>query len=191
MCESLVCRAWMAALVLLFTAGAAASQVAPLPFQNTIAWGGPIQPPDVGRDDHAQPVAAPGVGAEAPAEISADTPSQTPSDTPADGSASGTSNSPADNTANNTTPANPDNTVRQLGTPFPLQLQPQGLKIGPFYLTSISDSFFYAVNNSQGEPTQSFAGNSLAANLVSTKPLSNGTLVVQARGQFSLSELQP
>jgi len=191
MCESLVCRAWMAALVLLFTAGAAASQVAPLPFQNTIAWGGPIQPPDVGRDDHAQPVAAPGVGAEAPAEISADTPSQTPSDTAADGSASSTSNSPADNTANNTTPANPDNTVRQLGTPFPLQLQPEGLKIGPFYVPSISDSFFYAVNTAPGQPTSTLAGNSVMANLVFSKQFSQSTLSIQAREQFSLTQLRP
>src|SRR5271165_3459553 len=126
MCQSLVRRAWMVALVLLFTAGVAASQVAPLPFQNNIAWGGPIQPPDIGRGDHPQPVAAPGVGVETPAEISADVPSQTPSDTPADGSASSTSNSPPDNnTVNNIATANPDNTIRQLGTPFPLQLQPQ------------------------------------------------------------------
>src|SRR5208283_1056476 len=113
-------------------------------------------------------------------EISADSSSNTPADSPA-GSAA------ADNTAS----ANPDNTVRQLGTPFPLQLQPQGLKIGPFYLTNVSDSFFYAINASPGNPTSSLAGNTATANLVFTKPVSRGTLAIQAKEQFSLSQLQP
>ena len=61
----------------------------------------------------------------------------------------------ADNAANSSAKSanlttSDDNGIRQLGTPFPLQLQPQGLKIGPFYLTSISDSAFYAVESSPG-----------------------------------------
>ena len=139
--KSLVWRAWMVVLVLLFTAGVAASQMAPLPFQNTIAWGGPIQP-DVGIGDNPQPVISPGAGVGTPAEISADTPSQTPGDTSAASPAGSPTNSAVDNTAS----GNQDNTIRRLGTPFPLQLQPQGLKIGPFYVPSISDSFFFAVN---------------------------------------------
>jgi len=177
----------MVALVLLFTGGVAASQMAPLPFQNSIAWGGPIQPEVGGADNRSQPVISPGVGVETPADISADTPGDTPADSPAGRAADSPTNSPA----NNTVSANPDNTVRQLGTPFPLQLQPEGLKIGPFYLTNISDSFFYAVNNSQGQPTQTFAGNSATANLVYSRPLSRGILAIQAREQFSLSQSQP
>lgn len=183
MCKSLVRRTWMVGLVLLFTAGVAVGQMAPLPFQNTIAWGGPIQPPDVGSaDNRPQPGISPGASTETPA----DNPSQTPGGTPADSSAGSTANGPANNTAS----ANPDNTVRQLGTPFPLQLQPEGLKIGPFYVPSISDSFFYAVNSSPGQPTQTFAGNSVTANLVYSKPLSRGVLAIQAREQFSLSQGQ-
>jgi len=174
----------MVALVLLFTAGVAASQIAPLPFQNTIAWGGPIQPPDVGSgDNHAQPAISPGGGVETPA----DTPGQSPGDTPADSPPGSSANSPVDNT----TSATQDNTVRQLGTPFPLQLQPQGLKIGPFYVPSISDSFFYAVNTAPGQPTSTLTGNSLMANLVYSKQFTQSTLTFQGREQFSVSQGQP
>src|SRR5208283_3504529 len=97
--KSLVRRVGMVALVLLFTAGVAASQMAPLPFQNTIAWGAPIQPPDVGSgDNHTQPVSSSGASGGASAELSADTPGQTPGDSPASSSTGDTANSPADNT---------------------------------------------------------------------------------------------
>ena len=184
MCESLVRRVWMVALVLLFTAGVAASQVALPPFQNSIAWGGPIQPPDVGSaDNHPQPGISPDLNGETPT----DTPGQTPGNTGADSPAGSTANGSADNTGS----SNPDNIVRQLGTPFPLQLQPQGLKIGPLYVPSISDSFFYAVNTAPGQPTNTLAGNSIMANLVYSKPISQGTLAIQAREQFSVTQLQP
>ena len=187
MCKSLAWRAWMVGLILLFGAGIASGQMAPLPFQNTIAWGGPIQPPDVSKD-HPQPIIAPDVAAETPDETSAGTPGQTSGDTVGDNPKSSNANSPDSITASATL----DNTVRQLGTPFPLDLQPQGLKIGPFYLVNVSDSFFYAVSNTPGQPTQTFAGNSLGANLVSSKQFSDGgILAVQARGQFSLSGGQP
>src|SRR5271165_1983042 len=189
MCKSLVRRAWMVVLVLLSTAGMAASQVAALPFQNNaIAWGGPVQPPDVGSgDNRTQPVTSSGANGGAPAETSADTPGQTSGDTPTGSAASDTTNSPV----NNAVSANPDNTIRQLGTPFPLQLQPEGLKIGPFYVPSVSDSFFYAVNTSPGQPTQTYYGNSIQANLVYSRPLSKSTLSIQAREQFSLTQLRP
>ena len=177
MCKSLVRRVWMVALVLLSTAGVAASQMSPLPFQNTIAWGGPIQPPDVGSADAGpQTGTSPGINGETPAETSGDT--------PAGSTAGDNTNGPASNAAS----ANPDNTIRQLGTPFPLQLQPQGLKIGPFYVPSVSDSFFYAVNSSEGQPTQTFVGNSIQATLVYSKPVSKGVFAFQAREQLSLSQ---
>src|SRR5208337_5547004 len=180
MCKSLVRRVWMVALVLLSTAGVAASQMSPLPFQNTIAWGGPIQPPDVGSADAGpQTGTSPGIIGETPAETSGDT--------PAGSTAGDNTNGPASNAAS----ANPDNTVRQLGTPFPLQLQPQGLKIGPFYVPSISDSFFYAVNTAPGQPTSTLTGNSLMANLVYSKQFTQSTLTFQGREQFSVSQGQP
>src|SRR5208337_4976872 len=153
MCKSLVRHAWMVPLVLVFTVGVAAGQVAPLSLQNSIAWGGPIQPPDISSGDN-RPVPV------TPSDVSAVSPGDAGDGPPADSPAS---SSAADNQADKTASANPDNTVRQLGTPFPLQLQPQGLKIGPMYLTSVSDSFFYAVNTSPNYPTETAAGNSLGA----------------------------
>jgi hypothetical protein len=159
--------------------------MSPFPVQNSIAWGGPIQP-DVGSaDNHSQPVIPLN---ETPTDISADTPNQTPGGTPADSSeSSSASNNTAGNAANNSATVSDNNTVRQLGTPFPLQLQPQGVKIGPFYLPSISDSFFYAVNTAPGEPTHTFAGNSVTAVLVSSRTISHGVLAFQAKEQMSLA----
>lgn len=198
MCENLR-RAWMVALVLLFGAAAAVGQVAPLPFQNPIAWGGPIQPPvgkEVGREGQAQAGVVPGAVAQTAAEGSSDTASQTPGDsssqTSGDAPNQDAAGSASINQAAAVAPANPDNTIYQMGTPFPLQLQPEGLKIGPFYLTDVSDSFFYAVNSSPGIPTQTYLGNSLQANLVSTKQFNDGgILAVQARGQLSFTQTQP
>ncbi len=191
--KSLVWRGFsLGALFLLFAAGVASSQMSPFPVQNNIAWGGPIQP-DVGvAENHsqsAQPVSSPDG---TPPDISADSPSQNPSGAPADSPDDSTSNNAASGVASNTAnnPASTisdNNTVRQLGTPFPLSLQPQGVKIGPFYLPSISDSFFYASNTAPGEPTQTFAGNSVTANLVASKTLSSGTLAFQAREQVSFA----
>jgi len=73
----------------------------------------------------------------------------------------------------------------------PFQVESQGLKIGPIYLTSLSDSFFYAVNTSAGNPTQSYYGNSITGNLIYNKEFSNGVLAVQGREQLSTSELTP
>jgi hypothetical protein len=199
MCESLLRRAWMVALVLLFSAAAAVGQVAPLPFQNPIAWGGPIQPPagrEVGREGQPQAVVVPGAVGETAAEGSSDTASQTPGDSSSQISGD-TPNQDVAGSASINPPgvavaANPDNTIYQMGTPFPLQLQPQGLKLGPFYLTDVSDSFFYAVNTSPGFPTQTYLGDSLQGNLVSTKQFNNGgILAVQARGQLSITQSQP
>ena len=182
MCKSLVWRGlFVGTLLLLFTAGVASGQMSPFPVQNTIAWGGPIPPPDVGSADKGPqtPVPTP-VQPDPNAQSSADAPADTPD---ADQTAS-----PAGNVDNSTASTTSDNnTVRQLGTPFPLQLQPQGLKIGPFYVPSISDAFYYAVNDSPGQPTQTFVGNSVTANLIYSKALSNGVLVVQAREQMSLA----
>ena len=73
----------------------------------------------------------------------------------------------------------------------PFQVQTQGLKIGPAYLTSISDSFFYAINTTPGSPTQTYYGNSLAATIVYNKQFGQGNLAIQGKEQFSTSELTP
>src|SRR5208283_4621942 len=181
MCKSLVWRGFfVGTLFLLFTAGIASSQMSPFLPQNTIAWGGPIQPLDVGStDNRTQPPVPSSIQAGTLAENSPDGAGDTPS--------GAQTASPAGNVDNSTASTTSDNTVRQLGTPFPLQLQPEGLKIGPFYLPSISDAFYYAVNTSPGQPTQTFVGNSITANLVYSKALSNGVLAIQAREQMSLA----
>src|SRR5271166_3143120 len=182
MCKSLVWRGFfVGTLLLLCTAGVASGQMSPFPVQNTIAWGGPIQPPDVGSADK-------GPQTPVPAPVQLDANAQSSSDAPADTPGADQTASPAGNVDNSTASTTSDNnTVRQLGTPFPLQLQPEGLKIGPFYVPSISDSFYYAVNSSPGQPTQTFVGNSVSANLIYTKALSNGVFAVQAREQMSLA----
>jgi len=179
--KSLVWRGFfVGTLFLLFTAGVASSQMSPYPVQNTIAWGGPIQPPDVGSDKSPQTAV--------PTPVQLDANAQSSSDAPADSPGADQTASPAGNVGNSTaSTASDNNTVRQLGTPFPLQLQPEGLKIGPFYLPSISDSFYYAVNTSPVQPTTSFVGNSVTANLVYSKALSDGILAIQAREQMSLA----
>jgi hypothetical protein len=72
-----------------------------------------------------------------------------------------------------------------------LQIQPSGLKIGPAYLTSISDSFFYVVNTAPGEPRSTFVGNSIFANLVYSRQICNGNLSIDGKEQFSLSQTTP
>ncbi len=186
MCKSLVWRGFLVGgLFLLFTAGVASSQMSPFPAQNTIAWGGPIQP-DVGNTDNrsqspapAQPLAPAPAQVDANAESSSDTSAETPSGAQSASPAVSVDNSPPSTASDN-------NTVRQLGAPFPLQLQAEGLKIGPFYIPSISDSFWFASNSSPGQPTQTFAGNSITFNILASKMLNNGVLAFQAKEQFSL-----
>src|SRR5271166_5309970 len=191
MCKSLVFRAFfLGALFLLVTAGVASSQMSPFPPQNIIAWGGPAQPPDVGNTDNRQQQASP---APVPTNASAEAGDQSSSDTPAESSSATQATNPGGNVDNNTTStASDNNVVRQIGTPFPLQLQPEGLKIGPFYIPSISDSFWYVANSQPGQPTQTFAGNSITATIVASKMLDNGTLAFQAKEQFSfLNNVKP
>jgi len=186
MCGNHVWRAlWMGAFVLLLTGGVASAQTFPFPGQNVIAWGGPIQPDVTRTDTPAQPV-VPLTLSQTPADGSTDNP---PSDSADGNQSAGQSNQPADNTAST---ASDSNVIRQLGTPFPLELQPQGLKIGPFYMPNISDSFIFAVNSVPGQPTETFAGDSIATSLVYSHNFNNGgVLAVQAHEQFSVSQLHP
>jgi hypothetical protein len=104
------------------------------------------------------------------------------------GAADGTGVNPATGDTVINGPANPNATAR---FPFPVQSEPQGIKIGPVYLTNISDSFFYAINTAPGQPSTTFSGNSISAELVCNKQIGSGTLAIQGREQFSLSQLTP
>lgn len=114
--------------------------------------------------------------------------SQTSVNLSGQGSADSTGINPATGDTVINAPANPNATVR---LPFALQVEPQGVKIGPVYLTDISDSFFYAVNTVPGEPSSTFAGNSISADLACNKQIGGGTLAIQGKEQFSVSQLTP
>jgi hypothetical protein len=86
---------------------------------------------------------------------------------------------------------NTNSSSSRLGSLFPLKMQPDGVKIGPLYVTDVSDSFFYAVNTVPGAPTETFAGNSIQANIIYNKEFGQGNLVVDAREQFSVSQANP
>ena len=165
----------MGTLFLLFVAVVASSQEAPLPTsQAGAAWNGPASADTDNPADRSQDSTSADDSVAPPAEVSAETPSQM-----------------ASGSGNDLSQVLPDTGIRELGTPFPLQLRPVGVKIGPLFLTNVSDSFFYAVNTAPGEPTQTLAGNSLSATIVYTKLISRGVLAFQGREQFSLSGLQP
>lgn len=118
---------------------------------------------------------------------------------------SSSSSSPSSDSSSSSTPSGttiavlpPDGTalptsktgiLPELTNPF--QTQPQGLKIGPIFLTDISDSFFYAMNSEPGSPTSTFYGNSLSGTFIYNKQFSQSALTVNAREQFSTSELTP
>src|SRR5208283_280127 len=122
--ENIVWRAvWMGTLVLLCSAGVASSQVAPPSLQSGTFWSGPFQPDIGGSDNHPQSGTSPSTSPDTSAETSAESSTQLPAETP------------ADSVANDPNATISDSVIKQLGTPFPLQLQPQGLKIGPMYLT--------------------------------------------------------
>ena len=187
----------MLSMVVLFIAGMAYGQMAPLPLRSSIAWGVPLQP-DVGPADNrvsSSNQTVPGVSADVPGQTANGVPADNSDGSPADDSSSSaapsdTAGKPSSNNATDSASVTLDdetNTIKQLGTPFPLQLQPEGLKIGPCTIPSVSDSFFYAVNSAPVTPTETFAGNSISGSLICTKTFSRGVLAAQARGQFSFA----
>jgi len=113
-------------------------------------------------------------------------PTNSPSSTPYD-----STSSTSDATAPGTVVTNANSSSSRLGGILPFHIQPDGVKIGPLYLTNLSDSFFYAVSNSPGFPIQTYTGNSISANLVYTRSIGQGNFAVDAREQFSLSGTQP
>ncbi len=218
MCKSVVTRISMVVLVLLFTAGMAFGQLRLPQLQNPIAWG--WNPPTdsgtpqtntaqngatTGTDQtlgnpagqNSADSSKPNTGA-ADAQGSGDSSTQNGTTSSANANADSSSSNPpssADLQTELGTPVIPSTSspgtsiLQQLWSPF--QVQPQGIKIGPAYLTSISDSFFYAANSVPGGPTQSFYGDSLSATIVCNRQMGNGSLAILGREQLSMSELTP
>jgi hypothetical protein len=206
----------MVVLVLLLTAGMSFGQMRLPQLQNPIAWGW-SPPPDsgTGQTNTSQNGTANGSSQTLGIPSGQNAAGSSSQNTDASGAqATGDSSSQSqasDGTAETLSPQTTFNTPSsadlqsELGAPVstsasgsilqtlrsPFQIQPQGLKLGPAYLTSISDSFFYVVNTVPGEPTQTYTGDSLSATIIYNKQLSNGTLNIQGREQLSMSELTP
>jgi hypothetical protein len=203
----------MLLLVVLFTAGAAWSQMSMGGYQNPVAWGGSSQSAAGGGDDRSQTGSSSSSPTDNPAQngiqtsqsgiqtsddtagqSSSDSSSQTPVNLSGNGASDGTTDLSASDTSPQTTingPANQNVSVGGVGISSPLQIQSGGVKIGPVYLTSISDSFFYVVNTAPGQPRSTFTGDSIFANLVYSKQIGGGSLTIDGKEQFSLSELTP
>ena len=223
----------MVALVLLFTAGAAFSQIAVPQPRATASWGWNPEPaPDSPQSGSTSTSSSPDsaqAGTEAQAQQNpdpqTDKPVKKPTDklmgdpegqsaqnlsatSPAAGSTGSASPSSADATSSSspgsadaTSSSSPSSTAIAVLPPDgisppgkggilpdlqnPFQVQPQGLKIGPAYLTNISDSFFYAINAVPGSPTQTYYGNSLGATIIYNKQFGQANLAVQGKEQFS------
>jgi hypothetical protein len=92
--------------------------------------------------------------------------------------------SPADATT-------PVSQVKQVGTPFPLEIDPGGVRIGPVHMTNISTSGFVDVATPQGSSAQQYWGTSVGANLVYSHPVNNGLLTIQANPNVSVSNGTP
>ena len=211
-------RISMTVLLVVCAAGVASSQARPPLMPNAISWGWESAvSPDLsqagGGQNSDKPATTPvGSGpqeAGASSGQSAETPDgQTPDNSSSDDSAKPASNPPADSSSNPPNvinlpssadlqtdaslpaPARSSSSLLQnLRSPF--QVEPQGVKIGPAYLTNISDGFFFAANTAPGRPTQTYMGNSLSANIGYNRQIGDGALSVQSRQQFSLSESTP
>lgn len=75
---------------------------------------------------------------------------------------------------------NPDTSVKQIGTPFPLRMDPGGYRIGPVHLVNVTTSGFYNVATPTNGDTQTLLGSSIGANFVYNHPINNGLVSVQA-----------
>lgn len=210
-------RVSMIVVFVLIAVALSAGQAHSPQLQNPISWGWNPPPdydtslPDVGQNGtNAGPSDLAGMqnSSPSPDQGQVNPAIQTSSEVSSDNGANSSNNaSPQDASSSSNLPNNPSLQVdpnspagtsssnssssfwNSLRSPF--QVESQGLKIGPIYLTNLSDSFFYAVNTAPGNPTQTYYGNSLTANLIYNKQFSNGTLSVQGREQLSTSELTP
>ena len=210
-------RVCMIVLVVVFTAVLSAGQARLPQLQNPISWGWNASPDNdaplsgVGQNGtNAGPSDLAGMqnGSQSPdqgqtnsatqasGEVSSDNGANPTNDVlPAGESSSSNLPSSASLQTDPNAPADPSTSNsssslwNNLRSPF--HVESQGVKIGPIYLTSLSDSFFYAINTASGNPTQSYYGNSITGTLIYNKEFSSGVLAVQAREQLSTSELTP
>ena len=216
--NGLAARISMIVLFVVCAAGAASSQARPPLMPNAISWGlDSALNPDLyqaGGGQNSDKPASTAVGsgpreAGASSGQSAEAPDgQTPGDASSDDSTKTAANPPTDSSSNPPNvinlPSSADlQTDASLPTPAAstgsllqnlrssFQVEPQGVKIGPAYLTNISDEFFFAANTAPGSPTQTYMGDSLSANIGYNRQVGEGVLSVQSRQQFSLSESTP
>jgi len=76
-------------------------------------------------------------------------------------------------------PAEADSHIKQVGTPFPLHMDPGGYRIGPVHLLSVSTSGFYNTASPQVGNSESIWGTSIAGDLAYTRKLDRGLLAIQ------------
>ena len=84
-------------------------------------------------------------------------------------------------------PTNPDTSIKMVGTPFPLRLDPAGYRIGPIHLTNVSTSGFYSIAAPVGQSSQTLVGTSIGGNFVYTHPVANGMVAIQANPTVYIS----
>lgn len=84
-------------------------------------------------------------------------------------------------------PAETDAPIRQVGTPFPLRMDPGGYKIGPLHALNVSTSGFYDIATPPTGNSQQLWGTSVATNLVYMHNVTNGVLAIQANPVLSIT----
>jgi len=75
--------------------------------------------------------------------------------------------------------AEADSHIKQLGTAFPLHMDPGGYRIGPVHLVDVSSSGFYNTATPQQGPSQSYWGTSVASDFAYTRKTDRGVLAIQ------------
>lgn len=84
------------------------------------------------------------------------------------------------------TPAADATAIRVLGTPIPLSMRPDGLKLGPFYLTSVSTSVFFQQSIVPGQPTESLVGSVINPDFILKVKTDRSLLAVQVNPYVSV-----
>jgi hypothetical protein len=69
--------------------------------------------------------------------------------------------------------------IRRLGTPFPLDWKPQGLKLGPFYMTGVSVSAFHEESTPPNQPSSALWGSVVNSDFVLNHQTQRGEIAVQ------------
>lgn len=91
-----------------------------------------------------------------------------------------------DPTSNAAAPETDTAPIRVLGTPFPLVMRPDGLKLGPFYMTNVSVSGFTQHASAPGEPGSSTFGSVMNPDFILKEKTDRSMLAVQVRPYVSV-----